>query len=266
MDVRYVLHLSVYWGADYLKIDGCNERPSHLPADHEAFGEALANLSRPLVYSCEWPLYSQGADNYSAIAATCNLWRNGHDIQPHWESVVSVARLYALIQAEEFQFAGPGAWFDPDMLLVGAGALTLAQDRAQMALWAAWAAPLLMSNDLRALDPRDRALLQNAEVIAVDQDALGVMARLMTPTDASLQVWARPVLPAGSCAVAAVNLGEEDGSFSFTPAAAGCGNTTATYRVKELFSQADGGEVHAEDAVTGQVAAEDALLFTLTAQ
>lgn len=42
-----------------------------------------------------------------------------------------------------------------------------------MALWAIMAAPLLMSNDLRDICPRSKALLQNKLIIAISQDPLG---------------------------------------------------------------------------------------------
>lgn len=44
--------------------------------------------------------------------------------------------------------AGPGHWNDPDMLLIGNFGLSLEQSKAQMAIWAILAAPLIMSNDL----------------------------------------------------------------------------------------------------------------------
>jgi hypothetical protein len=51
--------------------------------------------------------------------------------------------------------------------------------QSQMALWSIWAAPLLMSNDLRTISSEFREILQNREVIAVDQDPLGVQAKLL---------------------------------------------------------------------------------------
>ena len=258
------------WGADYLKIDGCNERWAELPEDHKAFGAELAGLQRPIVYSCEWPLYERGPHNYSAIADTCNLWRNAHDIQDHWESVVSIARLYSLLEAGQFQYAGPGAWFDPDMLIIGDFGLTLAQSRVQMALWAIWAAPLIMSNDLRSVSPEAAAILQNAAVIGVNQDELGVLGRLKLQSGETVQLWARPVLPrvagATSCAAVAVNYGESPAELSFTPELAGCGEAVGGYMVRELFSGADGGLVQPGDTITTQLPATDALIYTLTAQ
>ncbi len=57
--------------------------------------------------------------------------------------------------------------------------LTLDQSRTQLALWSVWAAPLLMSNDLRFVAPAQKAILQNRKVIGVNQDRLGIMGRLV---------------------------------------------------------------------------------------
>jgi alpha-N-acetylgalactosaminidase len=46
-----------------------------------------------------------------------------------------------------------------------------------MGMWAIMAAPLLMSVDLRTIKPDYKAILQNREVIAVDQDPLGIQGK-----------------------------------------------------------------------------------------
>lgn len=58
-------------------------------------------------------------------------------------------------------------------LVIGNFGLSWDQQITQMALWAIMAAPLLMSNDLRQISPQAKALLQNKDVIAINQDALG---------------------------------------------------------------------------------------------
>ena len=50
--------------------------------------------------------------------------------------------------------AGPGHFNDPDMLIIGNFGLSHTQAKAQMGLWSIMAAPLLMGNDLRNLDPK----------------------------------------------------------------------------------------------------------------
>lgn len=57
-----------------------------------------------------------------------------------------------------------------------------------MALWAMMAAPLLMSNDLRHISPASKALLQNKEVIAINQDPLGKQGYRITKV--RLVTWA----------------------------------------------------------------------------
>jgi hypothetical protein len=48
-----------------------------------------------------------------------------------------------------------------------------------MSVWSIWSAPLIMSNDLRAMPPGHAEILLNKYVIAVDQDPLGIMARMV---------------------------------------------------------------------------------------
>ena len=62
---------------------------------------------------------------------------------------------------------------------VGNGALTLNEQRSHFALWALLKAPLMVGADLRKLSREALAMLTNPEVIAVNQDALGVAGDLV---------------------------------------------------------------------------------------
>ena len=66
------------------------------------------------------------------------------------------------------------------MLEVGNGKLTLAENRTHFSMWAMLAAPLLAGNDLPNMKPEVKAILTNADVIAIDQDPLGQQARHST--------------------------------------------------------------------------------------
>ena len=48
-----------------------------------------------------------------------------------------------------------------------------------MGMWAMFAAPLLMSNDLRNISPESKAILQNRGVIKINQDPLGKQGYLV---------------------------------------------------------------------------------------
>ena len=62
-------------------------------------------------------------------------------------------------------------------LIIGNFGLSYEQSKTQMAMWAIFAAPLLMSVDLRTLKPDYKAILQNRKIIQVNQDILGIQGR-----------------------------------------------------------------------------------------
>jgi alpha-galactosidase len=113
--------------------------------------------------------------------------------------------LIGFSQAGLEKFAGPGHWNDPDMLEVGNGGMKPDEYRTQMSLWAILAAPLIAGNDLTRMDETTKSILINKEVIAVDQDQLGIQGHRVGPP----QVWARP-LSGGTVAVALFNFVTDD--------------------------------------------------------
>lgn len=108
-----------------------------------------------------------------------NIWRTTPDIQPNWTSVVGIYEFNVRLN----KYAQPGAFNDPDMLEVGNGKLTYEENKSHFTLWAMMAAPLILGNDLRAFvnadgtvdkDNKVLQILTNKDVIAVDQDKLGI--------------------------------------------------------------------------------------------
>jgi alpha-galactosidase len=89
------------------------------------------------------------------------------------------------------KYAGPGHWNDPDMLEVGNG-LTPAENRTHFSLWCMLAAPLIAGDDMRKMDADTRNVLTNKEVIAVNQDPLGIEALKYRDKD-SMQIWFKPL-------------------------------------------------------------------------
>ena len=185
------------WGVDYVKEDWCYAEGLDAPTLYAKFRDALARAGRPIVLSiCEW-----GSNRpWEWGPATGNLWRTTGDIADRWSSVLALLDL----NAQYALAAGPGAWNDPDMLEVGNGGMTDDEYRAHFSLWALMAAPLMAGNDVRAMSPETRAILLNAEVIAVDQDSLGVQGMLVAENAPDLQVWAKR-LADGSRAVVLLN-------------------------------------------------------------
>ena len=203
------------WGIDYLKYDLCSFIPAVMEkqapndkaaqmrlmiAAYDKMDKALKATGRPIVFSlCQ---YGWDAVWEWAPSVGGNLWRTTGDIQPNWD------RIYAILsqQAGLEKYAGPGHWNDPDMLEVGNGKLTLAENRSHFSMWAMLAAPLLAGNDLPNMKPEIKAILTNRDVIAIDQDKLGRQATALY-SDGEVEVWTRH-LSGGAMAIAVLNAGD----------------------------------------------------------
>lgn len=111
------------------------------------------------------------------------------------------------------QYARPGYFNDPDALEVGNGGMTDVEYRSQFSLWAIMAAPLIASNDVRTMSATTLEILTNPEVIAVDQDALGIQGRPISAST-TLEVWVKPLRPAQTFAVVLFNRTEESSDIS----------------------------------------------------
>eukprot|EP00750_Incisomonas_marina_P009538 INCI16037.3.p1 GENE.INCI16037.3~~INCI16037.3.p1 ORF type:complete len:463 (+),score=74.76 INCI16037.3:826-2214(+) len=79
----------------------------------------------------------------------------------------------------DLRFTGPGGFNDPDMINVqNPPALSFGENRIYFGLWAIMKAPLILSADLPNLQPEIlNNIVGNEEVIAVNQDPLGIQAR-----------------------------------------------------------------------------------------
>ncbi|KAM8952844.1 alpha-galactosidase A [Pelodytes ibericus] len=204
------------WGVDLLKFDGCYcSNLTQLEDGYRNMSLALARTGQEIVLSCEWPLYARPLTkvNYTRVAEYCNSWRNFDDISDSWSSVKSIIDWTSSSQDTLVPVAGPGAWNDPDMLVIGNFGLSWDQQVTQMALWCIMAAPLLMSNDLRDIRPESKALLQNKEVIAINQDSLGAQGYRILK-DRNFELWEKP-LAGGSLAVSLTNRMELGGPRLF---------------------------------------------------
>lgn len=231
------------WTVDSLKLDGCYAEENQYAIGYPQMTRALNATGRQIIYSCSWPAYVDfDKVPWKDVAENCNLWRLYDDIEDSWSSVYSIIQYWAKHQDVLAPLAAPGQWNDPDMLIIGDFSLSYTESQAQMAIWAIIAAPLYMSNDLRTISSDALKILLNKEVIAVDQDPLGIQGKRVWAQD-DLEVWSRPLL-GGSVAVVCFN-GRDDGmpmSMTFNFTQVGLAAHKASFR--DLFAGKDLG-VHA---------------------
>ena len=223
------------WGVDYVKIDWCNTLPGqNAEASYTLFRDALAASGRPILFSiCEW-----GSNKPWLWAGPVgNLWRATDDIQDCWSCKRSwggngVMQIIDLMN-DIWMYTGPGHWNDPDMLEVGNGGMTNAEDQAHFSLWALFAAPLLVGNDVAHMSDATKSILENREVIAVDQDPLGIQGHRVKK-DGDLEVWSKQ-LADGSRAVVLLNRSEAAASIQVAWTDIGYPDTIAA-TVHDLWS------------------------------
>ncbi|MBC3539079.1 glycoside hydrolase family 27 protein [Rufibacter sediminis] len=194
------------WGIDYLKYDWCNTEGLKAEGAYKTITAALRKAGRPMVLSiCEW-----GNDKPWEWGPTVgHLWRTTGDIYNCFDCVEDHGtwKSFGVMQILDKQdglrqYAGPGHWNDPDMLEVGNG-MAVNEDRAHFTMWSMIAAPLIAGNDLRKMSKETVAILTDKEVLAINQDKLGVQGLRHTVKD-SLETWVKP-LDGGKWAVAFLN-------------------------------------------------------------
>jgi alpha-galactosidase len=183
------------WGVDYLKYDWCDTEGLNTVGAYTTMRDALYAAGRPIVFSlCEWGT----SKPWLWATEVGHLWRTTGDIAPIFDGVknhgtwssLGVMRILDL-QDGLRQYAGPGHWNDPDMMEVGNG-MSVNEDRAHFSMWCMLAAPLMAGNDLSTMSKESREILTNKEVIAVNQDILGIQGFKYAVKD-SVETWFKPL-------------------------------------------------------------------------
>lgn len=217
------------WGVDYLKYDYCNAPPDVNTAKnrYKKMADALEHSGRNIVLAvCEW-----GPRKPWLWAAQIGgqLWRTTYDIRDKWKNLSDEENANGIldnmnINANLPQYAGPGHWNDPDMLVVGlygkkgpSGDLggigcTDVEYQSQMSLWCLMAAPLMVTCDIRHMNEATKKILLNKDIIVIDQDTLGKQA--VRKIDNKIwNVFVKP-LANGDFAVGVLNLSDSTKPFN----------------------------------------------------
>ncbi len=198
------------WGVDFLKYDWCNTENINAKGAYQTMRDALYATGRPIVFSiCEWG----DNDPWKWGEEMGHMWRVSGDIVNCWDCEIchgtwSSWGLWRIINMRKDirKYAGPGHWNDLDMMEVGNG-FTNSEDRVHFAMWVMLSSPLIMGNDLRSASQETIDILTNEEVIAVNQDKLGIQGYRHTD-EHGIEMWAKP-LANDEWAFVFVNMGDE---------------------------------------------------------
>ena len=183
-------------GIDYLKYDWCGGGKMNAEEAYTTMRDAMFAAKQPIVFSiCEWGVNQP----WNWAPPVGHLWRISGDISPCWDCLIGHGTWYSWgvlrivdLHNDIRKAVGPGHWNDFDMLEVGNG-LPLNEDRVHFALWCMMASPLMLGNDLRSIKPETLEILGNKEVIAVNQDSLGIPAFKYLDDGGIFDIWAKPL-------------------------------------------------------------------------
>ncbi|MFH1196210.1 MAG: glycoside hydrolase family 27 protein [bacterium] len=204
------------WEIDYLKYDWCNTEALNAEGAYSTMRNALFEAGRPIVFSlCEWG----NNKPWTWAKNVGHLWRTTGDITNCFDCVVdhgswkSWGVTYILDMQDGLrEYAGPDHWNDPDMMEVGNG-MSVNEDRAHFTMWCMLAAPLIAGNDVRNMKKESLEILTNKEVIAIDQDPLGIQGLKYSDRD-SVEVWFKPLVD-GDWAMTILNRNSDPRKVSF---------------------------------------------------
>jgi alpha-galactosidase len=251
----------VEWGFDFLKYDWCSydevapkgsaPDAERLQKPYRLMGAVLAQQPRDIVFNlCQ---YGMGEVWTWGGEVGGHSWRTTGDLGLERDQRLPGFYSIGFKNAEHAEFARPGRWNDPDYILIGyvgnarsindppkPTALTQHEQYSYMSMWVLMAAPLFYSGDITRLDPFTLNVLNNAEVIAVDQDPLGRQARIVRKTDDEF-VLAKP-MEDGSVAVGLFNLSEAAREMTVTSQDIGLGGSDRL-RVRDLWRWTEVGTV-----------------------
>lgn len=160
---------------DFIKVDFCGGAPEHNTEHltlsekerYTAISQAIKNTGRTDVRLnvCRWAFPG------TWVHDVATSWRISEDIYLGWNSIKSIVGQNLYLSA----YATEGKYNDMDMLEVGRG-LTLEEDKTHFGMWCIMSSPLLIGADMTTIKPEALELMTNPELIALNQDALGLQA------------------------------------------------------------------------------------------
>ena len=160
---------------DFIKIDYCgadagnNDEGLDLDVEqrYKEIAAAIKTVGRDDITwnICRWAFPGTWA------CEIADSWRTTEDIYLGWESVKSIINQSLYLSA----YTTYGHYNDMDMLEVGRG-LTDEEDKTHFGMWCIMSSPLLIGCDMNDIKGNALELMQNKELIALNQNELGLQA------------------------------------------------------------------------------------------
>jgi alpha-galactosidase len=245
------------WKFDAIKVDflcgiSNNLDPQQAFTD---FSKALQKAGRPMLLNVcnpvtdDWnvphtPRQTAGF-TYTFGPLVADSWRTNTDVAfgtPYAGIYQDMLRNMD-VNAAHPEANGPGHWNDPDYLIPmrkteqGTYEMNEEESTTQFVMWAEMASPLIIGSDPRTLPQSMIDTLKNPEIIAVDQDRLGIQG-VRVASSGSTDTYSKRLERDGDRAVVLLNRGDAAAPVTLNFADAGL---TGSVSVRDLRARADRG-------------------------
>ena len=267
----YDIALAISDGATYLMYDNCATFTGYeqTQAAYQTMATAIANSSNPnikFLVSTGSSVFENdsGGTVWSPQAGGCIIWSYPDIVSGEMPHLLSWLNLLAIAEGQIVMtgWVSPGRWNLPAYLGTGNGLLTAAEGRSNFAIWAILAAPLWIGCDLTAISAPDLATLSNTEIIAINQDLMGIAGTRYSSVAQGgglVEVWARP-LSNGKWAVVLWNQAATSQTFgvsfsSFAP-------SSPPYTVRDVINHST--LTSSASSLQASVASHDVAMYLLT--
>ena len=208
------------WNFDFIKIDYCGGIHRRLEERdrYEEIRQVIDSVAgRHIdINVCRWDYPGTWVEKLA------DSWRISEDIRPVWSSVRHIVEKNLYLSA----YAHDGHYNDMDMLAVGYNikpspfwedglGLSYAEEEAHFGMWCIMSSPLLLGCDIEYIPEETMRIITNPELIAVNQDPLGLQAHVVQH-EGETYVFAKDILRrhGGARAVALYNPSGSEASFS----------------------------------------------------
>lgn len=244
------------WGFDFIKIDYCGAG-QQLELDEQKRYTAIVEAIREVcdrnisVNICRWAFPGTWAKELA------RSWRISPDITPDWWSVKAIIDKNLYLSA----YAGGGHYNDMDMLEIGRG-LKPEEEEVHFGMWCIMSSPLLIGCDLTKIPESSLELLKNKELIALNQDVLGLQAYVVQHENAGYVLVKDIEKKRGNVrAVALYNPSDESCAFTVPCTALELGGTV---KVRDLIKRKSEGKI--KDNLVYTVPAHSVKILRLEAE
>ncbi len=264
-------------------------------------GTALANRGI-ILYMCEWGIHDPwkwGAET----GATCwrmsyddsNAWKATNELTYGANEGVNNNRVGVytsiVLMRNLWPYVGINRYNDADMLCVGidgsakkpngepvpgnekcftGAGLTEAEAQTAFAMWCMWSSPILLGFDMtqnkstieEKLGYDAVGLLCNTKMVAIQQDPLGQGAEYIKTANGC--DYYMKDLAGGDVAIAVVNLGESQASYTISLPEYDALDSSKSYSATNLLTKSDAGTLSAESSLSGSIEKHGTFIIRLT--